>query len=42
MSVWSLEATIVLVALIAAMVFAISRIRLQNRRRNTYRRRTGP
>lgn len=39
MSVWSPEATILLVALIAALIFAIGRIRSQNRRRNSYYRR---
>ena len=42
MSAWSPEAAILLAALVAALVFAISRLRGLNRRRNTYRQRTKP
>ena len=37
MSVWSPQAVILLVALVAALVYAINRLRGQNRRRNQYR-----
>ena len=37
MSVWSPQAVILIVALVAALVYSIKRLRSQNRRRNHYR-----
>jgi len=42
MSVWSPQAAVLLAALVAVLVFAISRLRALNGRRNSYRHRTKP